>query len=428
MLAVPAFATLISEPLLLMADSAIIGHLGTPQLAALGLAGSVLHLVNGLCIFLAYGTTAAVARLLGAGNRRSALANGLDGMVLAVLLGVAIAGIIATLAHPILALYGADPSVTDQAAGYLRISALGVPALLIMLASTGVLRGLQDTTTPLKVAVTINLANIGLNFALVYGVGLGLIGSALGTVASQYLAAGILSAVVIRGALAERVRLRFYPAGILRAATAGFWLMLRTLSLQAAIITTTVVASHTDAAGLAAHQIANSVWNFLAMALDAIAIAAQAIIGRYLGAGDAETARELTRTMVRWGIWGGIVTGVVLVLVRPLLGWVFTPDPQVQALLVWVLVALAVSQPVAGVVFVLDGVLIGAGDARYLALAGVIALVCYLPFAILVDHADAGVAWLWAAYGIYMSARMATLVVRARGGRWMRLGASTSSR
>lgn len=423
LLAVPAFATLVSEPALLLADSAIIGHLGTTQLAGLGIAGNILGILTGLSIFLAYGTTGTVARRLGAGDRRSALAGGIDGMVLAVLLGVVLCLALQSVLPTVIGWYGADAEVAAAAKAYLRIAACGLPSILVMLASTGVLRGLQDTRTPLAVAISCNLANIGLNFALVYGLGLGIAGSAAGSLIAQTAAAVFLAGVVIRGARAEGTPIGFHPRGILAAARSGVWLLLRTASLQLAITVTTVVAATIGAVGLATHQVTTSIWMFLAFALDAIAIAAQAVIGRYLGAGDVDMVRRLTRRMIGWGVLAGVTFGVLVALTRPLYDQLFSPDPRVQELLGLVLLVVAALTPIAGVVFVLDGVLIGAGDGRYLALAGLIAMAAYLPLAWAVRISDAGLIWLWCAYGCWLTARMVTLVARARTPKWMRIGA-----
>lgn len=422
-LAVPAFATLVSEPLLLLADSAIVGHLGTTELAGLGIAGNIIGVLAGLCIFLAYGTTATVARRLGAGDRRGALSGGIDGILLGALIGVAITVALQLVHGPLIGLYGPAPEVAAQAASYLRIASLGFPFLLLMLASTGVLRGLQDTRTPLKVAIALNLTNIALNFLLVYGARLGIAGAALGTVLAQAGAAAILVTVVLRGARREGADVRFSPGGVLAAARSGVWLVLRTAALQTSITATTVVATHLGPTGLAAHQVVNSLWLFLAFALDAIAIAAQAIVGRYLGAGDAGTVRDLVGMMVRWGVWFGLLLGVVFVLARTWIPRVFTPDQEVRDQIAAVLIVVAILLPLNGLVFVLDGVLIGAGDARYLAIAGTIVTCAYLPFAVWVDLADKSLVWLWAAYGISMLGRGIALWVRARGARWMRLGA-----
>ena len=347
----------------------------------------------------------------------------MDGIILGALIGLGITVALQLLLEPVIGLYGPTPEVAAHAATYLRIASLGFPFLLVMLASTGVLRGLQDTRTPLKVAVALNLTNIGLNFLLVYGVGLGIAGAAIGTVLSQAGAAAILVTVVARGARREGAEVRFSPGGILMAARSGAWLILRTAALQTSITATTVVATHLGPTGLAAHQVVNSLWMFLAFALDAIAIAAQAIVGRYLGAGDAQTVRALVGMMVRWGVWFGVILGVLFLVLRTWIPIVFTGDPAVRELVAAVLIVVAVLLPLNGLVFVLDGVLIGAGDARYLAIAGTIVTLAYLPFAIWVDLTGKSLVWLWAAYGISMLGRGIALWARARGTQWMRLGA-----
>lgn len=421
-LAVPAFATLVSEPALLLADSAIIGHLGTTQLAGLGVAGNLIGIVTGLSIFLAYGTTGTVARRLGAGDLRGALIGGVDGMILAVVLGALLCCVLQAALPMVVGWYGAGPAVAQAAESYLRIALCGLPSLLLVLASTGVLRGLQDTRTPLMVAISCNVINIGLNVALVYGLGMGIAGSATGSLLAQTVCAGFLSVVVLKGARRNGAVVRFRPSGVLTAAKAGFWLMLRTATLQISITVTTAVAAGMGTVALATHQVTNSLWSMLVFALDAIAIAAQAVIGRYLGAGDELMVRRLTRRMIGWGVLAGVVFGLVVALGRPLYDQLFSPDPAVQQLLRQVLLVLAYVTPIAGVVFVLDGVLIGAGDGRYLALAGLIAMLAYLPLALLVHRSGADLVWLWAAYGGYIVARMVTLAVRARSTAWMQTG------
>ncbi|MET0692482.1 MAG: MATE family efflux transporter [Propionibacteriaceae bacterium] len=422
-LAIPTFATLVSEPLLLLADSAIIGHLGTTQLAGLGIAANVLGLLTGLCIFLAYATTSTVARRLGAGDRAAALSGGLDGLILAVGLGVLLCLALQAAMPLVIGAYGVSDEVARAATTYLRIAAFNLPSILLLLAGTGVLRGLQDTKTPLYVAIATNLVNIGLNFAFVYGLQLGIAGSAIGTLVAQTAAAAFVAYIVIRGARHEHALLRFRPRGVLAAARSGVWLVARTATLQAAITMTTLVAATGGAIALASHQIINSMWTLLAFALDAIAIAGQAIIGRYLGAGDVALGRAMTRRMVGWGVLCGVVFGALVALGRPWVVGLFTPDEDVQRLVGRVLLVVAVVTPIAGVVFVLDGVLIGAGDGRYLALAGLIALLAYVPMALTVNWLDAGLLWLWVAYGGFMTARMLTLLIRARGDAWARTGA-----
>jgi putative MATE family efflux protein len=427
-LAVPAFGALIAEPLFLLADSAIVGHLGVAQLAGVGLASAVLQTAVGLMVFLAYSTTPAVARALGNGQLGKALAVGRDGIWLALLLGTVLAAAGFLAAEPLLDLMGARGDVRGFAVDYLRWSLPGLVAMLLIFAGTGVLRGLQDTRTPLVVATAGFTLNIVLNFVLVYGLHLSVTGSALGTSIAQWAMALVYIVMVQRNASNHGVSLLPHWRGIRALARVGSWLMLRTLSLRIAILATVVVATAQGAGNLAAHQLAMTVFTFLAFALDALAIAAQALIGKELGASHPAAARDLTKTMVRWGLGFGVLVGILLAAAAPWAGLLFTSDDGVRSALTLALWALAAGQPIAGYVFVLDGVLIGAGDARYLAVAGVVNLAAYLPLllAVRVSGADGGMAllWLWIAFSFgYMLARAVTLGLRARTDRWMVLGA-----
>ncbi len=434
-LAVPAFLALVAEPLFLLGDAAVVGHLGTAELAGLGIAGTVLQTLVGLCVFLAYGTTAGVARQVGAGRLAAALTQGVDGLWLAVAIGLPTTVLGMLLAEPLVAALGPGAGVADPATTYLRVALLGLTPLLLMLAATGVLRGLQDTRTPLYVAVAGNVANLVLNVVLVYGVGpfpaLGIAGSALGSVIAQVGCAALLVGVVARGARREGASLRPHGPGIRTAARAGVPLLVRTLTLRASLLVTTyavVVAGAGAAVPIATHQLAMTIWGFLAFVLDAVAIAAQAITGRHLGAGDVTAARAVTRRMVGWGVVSGVATGLLLAAASPWLGALFTPDDAVRRALVPVLLVAALAQPVAGVVFVLDGVLIGAGDGRYLAWAGLWVFGGYAPL-VLVTAAAADLPWIWAVFGlVFMGGRFVTLTRRAAGDAWLTTGAPAAAR
>ncbi|KNH22300.1 multidrug transporter MATE [Arthrobacter sp. ZBG10] len=428
-LAVPAFGALVAEPLFLLADSAIVGHLGVAQLAGVGLASAVLHTAVGLMVFLAYSTTPAVARAVGDGRLGKALTAGRDGVWLALLLGLVLAAAGFLFAEPLVGLLGAEGAVRQYAVDYLRWSMPGLVAMLLVFAGTGVLRGLQDTKTPLVVATAGFALNIVLNLWLVYGLGWSVAGSAAGTSVAQWAMAAVYVVMVGRNARRHGVGLLPTWQGIRALARVGSWLMLRTLSLRVAILATVLVVTAQGAVNLAAHQLAMTIFSFLAFALDALAIAAQALIGKELGAGNPREARQLTRTMTRWGIGFGVLTGALLALAAPWLGALFTPDPEVGAVLATALWVLAAGQPLAGYVFVLDGVLIGAGDARYLALAGLANLAVYAPLLVWVAgtglQGAAGLGWLWAAFALtYMAARAVTLGLRARSDRWMVLGSA----
>ena len=427
-LALPALGALVAEPLFLLADSAIVGHLGTPELAALGIAGTVLATLVNVSIFLAYGTTAAVARMLGAADLRGAMHQGIDGCWLAMLVGVVTAVVGWPLSPWIVSLFGPSAEVAGHAETYLRISLLGIPAMLLVLAATGVLRGLQDTRTPLVVAIGGAVANVILNLLLVYGLDLGIGGSALGTVIAQTAMAAAFVRVVVRGARRHGASLRPAWPGVRRSFGAGLPLIVRTVSMRVALIVATAVAAGLGTAELAAHQVAFTTWTLLALILDAVAIAAQALVGRALGAGDVAGARSVTRRMIQWGVLAGAVLAVLLLVTGSVYAQLFSGDADVRSLLIATLVVAAVMQPVCGWVFVLDGVLIGAGDGRYLAVASILSVAAFLPAALVVAALDlsgsTGLVALWGAIGVWMLARLVTLTHRERSGAWLVTGAT----
>jgi len=298
-----------------------------------------------------------------------------------------------------------------------------------------VLRGLQDTRTPLVVAVGGNVLNVVLNLLLVYPAGLGIAGSALGSVLAQVASAAAFLVVVARAARSHGASLRPDLPGIRAAGRSGVPLVVRTLTLRAAFLLTTyavtlgATGAREQEVDLATHQLALTLWGFLAFALDAIAIAAQALTGRALGAGDVQGVRETTHRMIRWGALSGVVTGLLLAAASPFLGALFTGDQDVRDLLVPVLLIAAVGQPVAGVVFVLDGVLIGAGDGRYLARAGLVTLLAYAPVALACAVLSAGLTAIWVSFAaVFMGARLVVLLHRARGDAWLVTGPAPARR
>lgn len=406
----------------------MIGHLGATPLAGLGLASAILQTIIGLMVFLAYSTTPAVARWLGAGNRARAVSVGIDGLWLALGLGVvlAVGGAIATPA--LVGAFSAAADVSAQAESYLSLSMAGLPAMLLVFAATGLLRGLQDTRTPLYVAGIGFGLNIVLNFWFIYGLGLGIAGSAMGTVLAQWGMVAVYLVVIVRHARREGARLRPYRSGLVLGARGGGWLFVRTLSLRAAMLLAVFVATRLGSPELAAFQIAMTLFATLAFALDALAIAAQALVGRGLGAGDVAGVRAILRRCLEWGVLCGIVLAVLVIATSAVLPRVFTSAESVTSLLTPTLIVLGASVPLGAVVFVLDGVLIGAGDARYLALSGLTNLAAFVPLAgavlLWAPPGSAGLALLMAAFSLgYLGARALTLGLRARSARWMIVGA-----
>ncbi len=428
-LAVPALGALIAEPMFLIVDAALVGHLGVEPLAGLGIAAAVLQTIVGLMVFLAYSTTPAVARRFGAGDPSRAVSAGIDGLWLALGIGAVLAMTGALLSPWLVGLFGATDAVTEQARIYLELSMWGLPAMLIVFAATGLLRGMQDTKTPLWIAGLGFTANALLNWLFIYGFGWGIAGSALGTVIAQWGMVGAYAWVV--GRLARTHAASFRPSrdGIRGSAGSGWWLFLRTVSLRLAFLLTVAAATALGTEELAGWQVAFTIFSTAAFALDALAIAAQALIGKGLGAGDEPYVRRVLGRTLAWGLWFGVVVGSIIAALSGVIGLLFTGDPALARLIQPALIALAVASPLCGVVFVLDGVLMGAGDARYLAIAGGLNLIPYLPALIVVwtvqPQGPAGLVWLAVCFfGVYMIARALTLGWRIRRSEWLVVGAA----
>ena len=426
-LAIPALGALIAEPMFLIVDSALVGHLGAVPLAGLAVASAVLQTTVGLMIFLAYATTPFVARTRGAGDLRGAVQFGVDGLWLALGIGVAVGGALWLASGPVVAAFGATEAATRQALAYLTVSCLGIPAMLVVFAASGLLRGLQDTRTPLAVAAVGFALNALLNWWFIYGLGFGIAGSAWGTVIAQWSMVAVYLIVVLRHATRAGARLLPRREGLGRAGQSGGWLFVRTVGLRAALLATVFAATSHGTAATAGYQVVFTIFSTAAFALDALAIAAQALIGDALGAGDSRRARLIVRRSVFWGIGCGVVFGGALAAASPVVGRVFTDDATVLSILPAAILVLGLSLPLAGFVFVLDGVLMGAGDARYLAWTSLVNLAAYLPvlwmLTVLVPTGTGGLIALTAAFTIvFMAARAVTLGVRARGDSWVRLG------
>jgi putative MATE family efflux protein len=417
-LAVPALGALIAEPLYVLADTAVVGRLGTEQLAGLALATTVLLIAHSILIFLAYGTTAAVSRRLGAGDDHGAAHQAVQSLWLATILGVGLAVVGFVLAEPLLRAIGGSGASLEYGLTYLRVSLLGLPAMLVILAGTGYLRGLQDTFTPLVVALTSAAANLVIELVLILGLGYGIGASALSTVLAQMGAASVYVAMTHRRVRDLGVRRLPHARTLAQLGIVGGDLFIRTAALRGSLVVTTAVAASFGTVALAAHQITLEIWNLCALALDAIAIAGQALIGRQLGAGDATWARQVGDRMLGWGLVTGAVLGAVVVALHGVLPHLFSEDAAVVATCASLLLIAGVSQPLNGVVFALDGLLIGAGDMRWLAWAMLGAAACYIPIAIAVDVADLGVTALWWSLTAFMALRLVPLLWRWRNGAW----------
>jgi len=420
-LALPALLVLAAEPIYVLVDTAVVGHLGRTQLAALALGGGMLSIAAWLGTVLAYGTTGRAARRFGAGDRAAAVHEGVQASWLALTVGVAMAALAQLGAAPLTrVLAGSDGEVARGAAEWLRIAALGAPGIMLAMAGNGWMRGVQDTRRPVLYVIGANVLSAVLCPLLVYPAGLGLVGSAIANVAAQTVG-GVL---FVRALVVERVALAPDPPMLRRQLMVSRDLHVRGAAFQVCFLSAAAVAARFGTAALGAHQIALQLWMFCALALDAVAIAAQSLVGATLGAGDTTAAHRAAARIARIGGVCGVALGLAIAAGAVVLPSLFSPDPQVraQALVAWPwFVAM---QPLAGVVFALDGVLIGAGDVRYMRnLTLVAALGFFLPAIWLAHALNLGLGGVWAGLTGFIVVRLVALLLRVRGTQWSVAGA-----
>ena len=417
--AIPALGALAAEPLYVLVDTAVVGHLGRSQLAALGLAATVLS-VLAMFNFLQYGTTAQVARATGAGEDLTAARLGAQCLWLSLGFGVAVAVAVAVLAQPIVSAIGVEDQTGSYAVTYLRIAALGIPSAFLAIGGQGYLRGVADLRSPLVIIIAGNIVNVILELALVYGLDLGIEGSAWGTVAAQ---TGMGIAMVV--AILRRVGLAnagFRPALARRLLSLGKFIFIRTAALLASFVLAGIVVARLGDAPLAAHQVGFQLWVLLALILDAIAIAGQIIVGQELGATRPAAAFAASIRMIGLSVVIGAAFALVFLGLGDVIPRAFTSDPAVlaQCALLWPLFALM--QPLNGAVFALDGILIGASDGFYLALSMVAAFVVFAAALAVTIWAGWGVRGVWAALTVLIVTRLAFMSVRFLRRRWLVTG------
>ena len=419
-LALPALGALAAEPLYLLVDTAIVGHLGRSQLAALGIAAVVLGGWFAIFNFLQYATTAQVARAAGAGEAETARRLGAQALWLALVLGVAVAVFVAAAAQPLVSLMGGDGTTADYAVTYMRIAVIGLPAAFIALGASGYLRGVSDLRTPLLIVVAGNAVNVVLEVLFVYGFDWGIRGSAWGTATAQ-LGMGVAFVVVVLRALRPG-EARLELGLTRRLLSLGKWIFVRTTSLMLSFVLAGAVATRFGDAAIAAHQVAFQLWIFLALVLDSVAIAGQIIVGRELGAGRREEAYGASERMIWLSVALGAAFALVMLALAGVIPRAFTDDASVldQTALLWPLFALM--QPLNGAVFALDGILIGASDGRFLAVSMFAAFAACAAVLLLTVEADWGIRGVWAALVVLIVGRLALLTTRFRRGRWLVTG------
>lgn len=415
-LAFPAMVVLAAEPLYLVVDTALVGHLGAGQLAALAIGAIVLAQVSGQFNFLAYGTTGRAARMYGRRDRAGAVREGVNASVLAVILGVVLIGVVELFAYPIARLLGGNNSVAvAEAVGWMRIAILGAPGILLALAGNGWMRGVQQTRKPTIYVVIAFGISLVLSPIFIYGVGWGLRGSAIANVIAQLIGGTLFVSALLREGLTLRPTWTIMKAQL----RTGRDLVIRTVALQGAFAAAAAFAARMSAETLGAHQIGLQVWMLCALVLDSVAIAAQSLVGQSLGAGTSVDAHRVAAIISRLGFFAGIILAVFLLLIKPFAPHIFTSDPQVlaQASVMWWW--LAGMQPFAGYVFAQDGILMGASDVGVLRTFTIIASLVYIPIAFVALAQGWGIGGIWFGLSMFIAVRLVLGWWRVRSGRWI---------
>ena len=419
-LALRALGALAAEPLYLLVDTAIVGHLGRSQLAALGIAFTILGGLFAIFNFLQYGTTAQVARAGGAGERETARRLGAQAVWLSLAFGITVSLLVAVLAEPLVSLMGGEGEAADYAVTYLRIAAVGFPAAFLALGGQGYLRGVGDLRTPLVILIAGNVVNLVLEVLFVYGFGWGIEGSAWGTAIAQLGMGAAFIVVIVRQLQPGEAQLQVVLAR--RVLSLGKWIFIRTTALMGSFVFAGAVATRFGEASIAAHQVAFQLWIFLALVLDSVAIAGQIIVGRELGGGRREEAYGAGERMIWLSVGLGAAFAALMLVLSSVLPRAFTGDAAVldEAALLWPL--FAVMQPLNGAVFALDGILIGAGDGPFLAGSMVAAFLACASVLVASLAGDWGIRGVWAALVILILVRLTLMTARFRRGRWLVTG------
>jgi len=431
-LAGPALPVLAAEPLYLLVDTAVVGRLGAVPLAGLAIAAVLFAQVTGQLNFLSYGTTARAARLHGAGRRAAAVGEGVQATWLALAVGLLVLGVGQLVAGPVARVLGAGGAVAAAAESWLRVALFGAPLVLVTLAGNGWMRGVQDTARPLRYVLAGNALSAVLCAPLVHGLGaftgLGLVGSAAANLVGQTVGAGLFLLALHReravAPAGEPVSLRPVPALLRAQLSMGRDLLVRSLAFQACFLSAAAVAARFGAATVAAHQVVLQLWFFMALVLDAVAIAAQSLVGAALGGGDVPRARALARQVGGYGLVLGTAFGVLFAALAGVLPRVFTHDPAVLAAVPAAWWFFAGMQPLAGVVFALDGVLMGAGDAAYLRTWTLAAAAGgFLPLVWASLAFGWGLVGIWTGLLLFVVLRLVAVLLRVRSGAWAVAGA-----
>ncbi len=419
-LSASAFVVLAAEPLFLLVDTAVVGHLGRAPLAALAAAGTVMSVLAIIGTSLEYGTTGRAARHFGAGDTAAALDEGVQASWLAGVIGGVGLVVGELVAGPACRLIAHDPVVSRDAAEWLRVALVGLPFLLLVLAGNGWMRGIQDTRSPVRIIVVANVLSAIASPLLVYPAGLGLRGSAVANVGAQVIGA----LLCLRQLRSQATTARPRPDVMRRQLVISRDLVLRSAAFYSSSLVAAAVAGRMGAAQLAAHQVGTQLWLFAALVLDSFAIAAQSLVGAALGGSRPDEARATALRVARYGLWAGLGMAALTAAGTVAVPALFSGDDAVrhQAHLLWPY--LVVLMPVGGVVFAWDGVLLGAGDNAFMRTITVLgAFGGFVPLCLLALHFDWGIAGVWAGLLSFIAIRFVGMALRVRGDRWLVMGA-----
>lgn len=428
-LALPTFGQLIAEPTFILIDTAIVGHIGDAALAGLSIGSTIILTAVGLCIFLAYSTTAQVAHLLGAGHRREGLQAGIDGLWLALSIGTVLGLGLFAAAEPLCRALGGQGEVLEQAVTYTRAIVLGAPGMLMVYEANGIFRGLQKVRITLIAAVSGAVLNTALDVLFVIVFHWGIAGSGAATLIAQWYMGLFLVIPAILWARADGASLRPRLSGIAAAGSDGLPLFVRTLAIRAAMVTTVACAARMGTSVLAGFQAVNSSWNFAMNMLDSVGIAGQTLVATTLGAGNVKQARKLTAATGRAGLVTGALIGLTLAIIGLFAGHFFSPTPHIQTLIAVGMVTMGVFFPLQGWMMAIDGILIGARDYRYLALTCTLTAAVYMALVLalagmmtpMIPNDMLRTALLWATFNVVlMGGRGLFNGLRVRSDAWMK--------
>ena len=413
-LALPALGALAADPLVSLVDTAFVGRLGALPLGALGVNASLFSLAFFVFNFLAYGTTPLVGRAVGRGDVAAAGRVINQALVLAVGLGLLALVLLELSARPLLVLMGATTELQDPALSYLRIRALAAPAVLIITAANGAFRGFQDTRTPLVITLWLNAINLVLDPLLIFGLGWGIAGAAIATTVAQWTGALLfLRQLLITKREVFGITPELPPlASLLPFLKIGWDLFVRTFALIITLTLATAIATRLGVLQVAAHQVAAQLWLFLALTVDALAIAAQALVAKYLGESKGNEARAVANRLLFLGLLVGAALGVAFWLLRPVLPRFFTTDETVIATVLELFIFIAFMQPLNALVFVWDGIFVGREDFGYLAKAMLVSSLTACALLFLVIPLGWGLTGVWWAIVVFMLMRALTLALR----------------